>query len=247
QRMHFVALAKVDELPGVQSSTSSSTGIGLLADYQSYTTVYAKDNQGQALSPNTVWLRTADDAASLASVRQAVPNLMDRRALLEAVQTNPAYVDMLSIFVLGTIAALGLAILGTLIVSWVSMASRRTQFAALHALGMPTRQINAILIWEHGIVYALALALAIGLGWLVSFSVGPGFSLIRSVIYDPASTASNVPVHASFPLALAVLLVGALFIVNGVVLGVGGSMSRPSPADIASRRRLTLACILSLY
>jgi hypothetical protein len=39
--------------------------------------VYAKDS-GTTLKPNFIWLRTYDDAASLTSVRRALPDLDDR-------------------------------------------------------------------------------------------------------------------------------------------------------------------------
>ena len=49
---------------------------GLLVDYQSYTAVYRNDlarvTATTPITPNTAWIATSDDAASLASVRGAL-------------------------------------------------------------------------------------------------------------------------------------------------------------------------------
>lgn len=218
--MHFRALEQVSNIPGIYDSpTVPYSGLGLLVDYQSYTTVYTKDNASVALQPNTVWLRTADDAASLASVRRAEPAFLDRRALLDAARVDPASVNMLSIFGIGIGAALGLALLGMQVVSWVSISNRRVHFAALSALGMPARQITAILVWEHASACGIALLLALGLGWLFSFNVVPAFNLINNAVYNQGlPTASVPPVHGSFPFVTALVLFGAFLLIDSIVL-----------------------------
>jgi ABC-type antimicrobial peptide transport system permease subunit len=119
--------------------------------------------------------------------------------------------------------ALSLALLGMLIVSHASIASRRTNFAALRALGMAPRQIAAVLIWEHGVLYLLALALGLGLGGLLSFNAVPVFTLLSGLIFANTNVSSlpNVPpIHLSFPLAQAALLFGGLLALNllGLIL-----------------------------
>src|SRR5205085_3198275 len=123
--------------------------------YQSYATVYAKQG-GMALSPNYVWLRTNDDAASLAHIRKLLPNLQDRRMLTTTNQEDSVHVDIIGVLAIGVGAALILALIGTLLSSWLNASSRLTSFALVRALGMAPRQIAAVLLWEQTFVYILA-------------------------------------------------------------------------------------------
>jgi len=220
QKMQFIALARIAHIPGV--SRSYNGAIDMLLDYQSYATVYAKDNPGRSASPNAVWLRTANDAASLASVRRAVPTLLDRRILLAAAQVDPAHVNMLSIFAAGVVVALVLALFGTLVVSWLSINSRRTNFATLRALGMAPRQIVATIIWEQGLASLLALLLSLGLSVLCTANVIPTLSFIIALAYRTPGvvvTMQNpLPIHIVFPWTQAALLLGILFAGYGLAL-----------------------------
>ncbi len=54
--------------------------------------------------------------------------------------------------------------IGTLLSSWLNASNRLTNFAVLRALGMATRQVSAVLLWEQGFVYILAFLLGTGLG-----------------------------------------------------------------------------------
>ncbi|MGH2479800.1 MAG: hypothetical protein ACRDHW_09115, partial [Ktedonobacteraceae bacterium] len=109
-QMHFIALAEVSTIPGFNDTPAYSyLGVGLMTDYQSYATVYAKDNPGGSLQPDHVWLHTSDDATALAAIRHAWPELMDRRALLESAQANPLQINILGTLELGIAVALVLA------------------------------------------------------------------------------------------------------------------------------------------
>lgn len=220
QTMHFIALARVAHIPGASNSYSGS--IDMLMDYQSYATVFAKDHPGRSASPNAVWLRTADDAASLASVRRAVPTLLDRRALLATAQVDPAHVNMLSIFAAGVVVALVLALFGTLVVSWLSINSRRTNFATLRALGMAPRQIVATIIWEQGLACFLALLLGLGLSALCAANVAPTLSYIIALTYRAPGVVFDMqnplPIHIAFPWTQAALLLGILVASYGLAL-----------------------------
>ncbi len=216
-QMHFIALAEVNTIPGFNDLPSASFfGIGLMADYQSYATVYAKDNPGSSLQPNYVWLHTSDDASALAGIRHAWPTLMDRRALLESAQTNPLQIN----------------ILGTLIATWISTASRLTNFAVLRALGMAPRQVATILRWEQGVVYLVALLLGLGLGFVLTVFVAPAFSLLdnigaTSVSYN--SISEIVPIRTVIPqFPIGLVLAGVTLICLGGLFLMTLIATRPS-------------------
>src|SRR5258706_3175293 len=166
--IHFIALAEVNALPGAYDTpVNPSNGVGLLVDYSSYATVYAKET-GLALAPNFVWLRVHDDASSLASVRQALPNLQDRLQLTSDNQEDAVHLDIIGVLAIAVGAALILALVGTLLASWLHASNRRTNFAIVRALGMAPRQVAAVLLWEQGFVYVVALLLGTALGALLT-------------------------------------------------------------------------------
>jgi hypothetical protein len=162
---HFIVAGLVHFIPGVY-------GEGLMVDYQSYATAYAKDSGG-TLSPNHVWLQTRSDAASLASVRNAYPALDDRRAILATMQKDDLHANIIGLLGAGIATALLLALAGTLFSAWLNASNRLTSFAILRALGMAPGKIAAVLLWELGIICASALALGLGLGYLLTTLVGP--------------------------------------------------------------------------
>src|SRR5205807_5558755 len=128
---------------------------------------------GIALAPNYVWLRSRDDASSLASIRRALPDLQDRRMLITANQENSLHVDITGVLAMGVGAALLLALLGTLLSSWLNASNRLTSFAILRALGMAPRQVTAVLLWEQGFVYLLGFLLGSGLGLMLTIFAAP--------------------------------------------------------------------------
>lgn len=217
QSMHFIILGELTDIPGIYSTTdSSSSNQGLLTDFQSYAAVYARDNPGQVVTPNALWLKTASDAASLASVRTAFPTLQDNRALLAAAQVDPVQANIIGLLTIGVGVALLLALLGALMISWVSIYSRRAHFAALRALGMPARQIMRSLLFEYGVIYALALLISAGVSAMLSPNVLLVFDLINNEIYNNSGSTLNPLL--SFPLEAAALLIGGLLALNAVAL-----------------------------
>ncbi|HZO76201.1 MAG TPA: FtsX-like permease family protein [Ktedonobacteraceae bacterium] len=228
--MRFIAQAEVSYLPSIYDTpVSPDRGIGLLVDYQSYATVYAK-NSGKTLSPNFVWLRSDDDTASLSSIRQALPDLNDRRMLTTANQQSGAHLDIIGMLGAGVAVAIILALIGTLLSSWLNAASRRTSFAVIRALGMRPRQIAAVLLWEQGFAYLLAFLLGAGLGiGLINF-VSPIVSLLdltgASASFNPYDIP---PVQTQIPEQQLLLLLGGLaMICLAALVLMAWIVSRPS-------------------
>jgi ABC-type antimicrobial peptide transport system permease subunit len=150
--------------------------------------------------------------------------------LTTANQENGVHLDIIGVLGIGVGAALVLALLGTLLSSWLNAASRRTSFAIVRALGMVPRQVAAVLLWEQGFVYALAFLLGIGLGALLTFFVAPIVSLLDLAGPDAGINLYDVPpVQALIPYAQLLSLLGVLVIIClAALLLMARIVSRPS-------------------
>ncbi len=184
----FVAIAEVQHIPTVNDSLETSgtnqytTPGGIIVDYERLAQVYGTlVGDPSALAATYLWLRTSSDQTALSQVRAALSagqfqldNVLDRRALIEMMQQDPLYVAINSILLLGVSITLLLALVGALLVSWLTTSARLTNFAVLRALGSVPRQIASVLRWEQGLVYGAASVLGITFGVLLVLSVVPG-------------------------------------------------------------------------
>ncbi len=224
----FVAMAKVQHIPTVNDSTEpvDSNGSplpgGIVVDYQSYATVFQQVIH-EPLPVNYVWLRSSDDASAIANVRNALAKndpqvnpLLDRRALVASLNSDPLTLDLTGELALGASTALLLALLGNLLASWLSTRNRLTNFAILRALGTSPAQVASVLTWEQGIIYITALVLGILFGTLLSFITIPALVFSSVPTNGPTSGTNNgefyalqhiLPVHIVVPLSLIVALV----------------------------------------
>src|SRR5207248_7487001 len=87
--INYIALAEITYVPGVYDTpTLAWTGMGLIVDYQSYAAVKARatGRAASSFSPNHIWLHTQNDAASLAHLRNVLPNLNDRYTIITTIQ-----------------------------------------------------------------------------------------------------------------------------------------------------------------
>ena len=198
--MYCVIMGVVSQIPTINDSfvTKNSGGFmasgGVLVDYPTYASIYLQDaRQNQKVvdpsAPllNQLWLRTKDDAVSLASIRAALNNpqypliaIVDRRLLLNTLQSDPLYLILIGVLGLGTVATLLLTLIGDLLVSWLSASSRLTSFALLRAMGITSRQVMNMLTWEQIIVYATGLLLGGGFGTILIVSVIPILTFTNS-------------------------------------------------------------------
>jgi ABC-type antimicrobial peptide transport system permease subunit len=250
--VRFIAIAEVQHIPTVNDLSASTTtsssipDVGILVDYQSLASVYGYDFKASSASfpLNAVWLRTRDDATSLASVRASLTKgvlqlapLYDRRAIIESLYHDPLYLDLIGILALGAATALLLAIVGNLIASWLSAKSRLVNFAVLRALGAASPQIASTLTWEQSIIYSTAILLGILFGAVFSVLVVPRL-IFTSVASSSASsdltnnqfyvTQSVPPIQIVIPPLLVVAL-AIIVIICVVALGIMVRVvSRPS-------------------
>jgi len=250
--MHCTIIGSVPHIPTVNELTAQGTSSGfivngsVLVDYATYAAVYNRDLQGRGLmslldapTANHVWLRTRDDAASLASVRTALnkrslrlDNLVDRRQMVADLKNDPLYLVLASLLSIGTVTALLLALIGDLLASWLSARTRLTNFAILRAIGTTPQQVASMLSWEQAIVYLVGLLLGIGFGMLLSLTVIPSLTftnlnsdLSNGQFYALQTTISTpIVVPVSLPLAL-IVIVGIYIVALTMMIRV---VSQPS-------------------
>jgi len=229
--INYIALASINYVPGVYDTpTLKWTGMGLIADYQNYVAVKARATGGTitSLSPNHIWLRTNNDAASLASLRNVLPDLNDRNQLIATLQDDPNHLSIIGVMYIGVGAAFILALVGTLILSWLNASNRLTNFAVMRALGMSPRQVAAVLLWEQSFVYILALLLGLGLGAMLTMFAAPTVGNL------PIGSGLDLPfdipaIQVVIPYPQLLLLLGVLVIICLVaILLMARVVSRPS-------------------
>jgi ABC-type lipoprotein release transport system permease subunit len=221
-QLHLRVVAIVQSIPQIASTTRYGESGGVLVDYAAYTAAIAKLPSDAPPTPNQIWLRTSDDPTALAGLRAALATgttqldqLLDRRALITAQQSDPLQVDFFGVLGLGAATALLLALVGILLASWLSARARVTNFAVLRALGTTPRQLVRVLVWEQAIVYVAALVLGVALGSLLAQAVLPALvfsNLVSTSSFNGRAQAllDVPPVHAIFPTGLIAALVGGL-------------------------------------
>jgi ABC-type antimicrobial peptide transport system permease subunit len=89
-----------------------------------------------------------------------------------------------------------------------------TSFAILRALGMSSRQVAAILLWEQGTTYLLALLLGVGISWVLTTFVEPAFQLMDGMVH----ISYDIPRMVVLPYSWFGLLVGLFVLVCAILL-----------------------------
>ncbi|HET8913277.1 MAG TPA: ABC transporter permease [Ktedonobacteraceae bacterium] len=232
-QINYIALAEINFVPGVYDTpTLKWTGMGLLVDYQNYTSVNAAvtGKAASTIAPNYIWLKSGGGEASLASVRNALPGLNDRAKVFATTQTDPNYLEIVGVLYIGMAASLVLAVIGALLLSWLTASTRRTNFAVARALGMESRQIAAILLWEQGFVYIMAIGLGLILATILSFFVGPTTGSLPVTTGNALEGIGNVPpIQLVIPYMHLLLVSGLVTLICLIALLIMARIvSRPS-------------------
>lgn len=248
----FTPIAEVNLIPTISDNVAGGDNGnipagGVLVDYRSFTSAYnnAFLTEGSALPINYIWVRSQNDAASLASVRAALTTgcctvltpLLDRRAIISSLQSDPLSLDLLGVLDIGAATAMLLALAGSLIASWLSARNRLTNFAVLRALGAAPPQIASILSWEQTIIYITSLLLGISCGALLALLALPAIIFTSVSTTGATSDVSsgaffvlqNVPpIELVIPVTLLIAL-GALVAICAIALTIMiRVVSRPS-------------------
>jgi ABC-type lipoprotein release transport system permease subunit len=254
--LNCLVIAEVQHIPTVNNNDDSGTVAdytspgGILLDYATYAAVYVRGirangiNGASTLPINHVWLRTSASQPALAHIRTTLDtsglrldNLYDRRILIDILDTDPLYLGLIVILTLGTVTTLLLALVGDLLVSWLSVRRRLTSFAVLRALGAAPLQITSVLTWEQGFVYSTALFLGIVFGALLSVTVVPALVFTgvppSGVLSDISSNEFYImqhviPAQVVVPLSLAIVLIALITICMLALGATARTVSQPS-------------------
>lgn len=245
--LNFVAIGEVQNIPTiVDGNTGSNNGEsiegGILVDYQKYVASYMTANPTRSISQlpisiNYMWLKTETNATAhirrvLTTGQLQLSPLNDNSALLEQLQQSTVQHNLISMISFVAIAPLLLALVGSLLASWMSVRSRLTSFAVLRALGCTPRQIASTLSIELVLVYVSAIILGSILGLILSLQTVP-----HLVFTDASSAASSgavflaqsVPaVRAVIPNTLIMLLVLFVLLCLGTLGLMVYTVSRPA-------------------
>ncbi|HLI70423.1 MAG TPA: FtsX-like permease family protein [Ktedonobacteraceae bacterium] len=237
----FLALTEVRHIPTMISNEGGDlSSQGVLVDDQSFSTVFTKVTNQPPLI-NYVWLHTRTDQNSLNSVRAAlarrIPNtgsltILDRLAFIATVQQDPLVHNLAGVLAIGALTPLILALLGSLLLSWMSARERLLNFAVLRALGSSPGQLMGVLSWEQGVVYALMLTLGVLYGVLLSIMALPSL-ILTSIVLPGGSSAfsfqSDLPAIQIVIPPLLILVLALLLAVCVLALGLMARVvSRPS-------------------
>lgn len=185
--IHCIAIAEVQHIPTINDTLAyNDTGEpiangGILLDFKSYETAVTNTNQNLFIPTTEVWVRSINNPAMLAQARAQLTNgpwhldtpLNDRQAILSTINSDPLFLALNGLLIIGAITALLLALLGNIITSWQNARHRLTSFAVLRALGSNRQQVISVLVWEQGIVYLTSLLLGILFGALLSMLALP--------------------------------------------------------------------------
>lgn len=228
--IHYFVVGVVEHIPTVNDRIAPGNGKvpvvigGILVDYQTYASSYKIARELKGLVPpdiNQVWLHTRDDAISLTSVRSTLKNtkyhytqLVDRRLLLATLQSDPLYLILDGVLIIGTVTALLLALIGDLLASWLNARAHLLSFVTLRALGTTSRQVMNMLTWEQAVVYIVGFLLGGGFGTLLATSVIPllTFTDLNSNLSNEqlfalqSALGTQLVVPPSFPLVLLILV-----------------------------------------
>lgn len=260
----FQAVAEVQHIPTINDSLQTGGGGdyitpgGLLVDFNLYAKVYTQEVrienvEGMTHQPptiNYIWLRTEDTPSALANVRAmltdsplSLEQVFDRRAMLAQMQSDPLYLALRGLLILGVSTTALLALIGSVLASWMNAKRRLTSFALLRALGSTPRQIASMLCWEQGVVYCVALVLGILLGMLLVLTEVPALVFTNPTTPDTAVSSTEffvmqhvLPVQIGLPPSLGIGLAALAFIGIGAVALMARLVSAP---DISQKLRLS--------
>jgi hypothetical protein len=260
--MYCQVVALVQHIPSINNSagTSNDTSpIGVLMDYQTYFTTYGKSSKqlGSYAPPvppapptpfNHIWLRVSDSPAAIAPVRAALQtkylylnNLLDRHAIIDALNNDPLSRNLTAFFILGTITTLLLALLGDFLASWLSVRTRLHQFVVFRSLGADPRQVIGMLTWEQGIVHTAAILLGGIFGAIFAIIAIPALIVVNIPAGASSGNVSSaqfyilqqvLPPHIIIPSSLSVILIALLVIVIVVLSAMIRVSLRPAPGRL---------------
>jgi hypothetical protein len=173
---------------------------------------------GTDTAPTEWWLATRGDTGPAARTLAGHPAwttaVVDRMALRRELRDAPLGAALQGAFVLGFLAALGLAVVGFAVNAAVSARERRAEFAVLRALGVSTRQVFGMLGVEQAFLVVLGLAGGLALGLVI------GHVVIPHTVLTVRATAPYPPVRLVVPWPSVIGLLAGVPALLAVVLAL---------------------------
>ncbi|WP_445524533.1 FtsX-like permease family protein [Streptomyces cyslabdanicus] len=222
----------VRELPTTagadQSGATAHDGGGVLMDLRSVNRLL-QARYGDSAAPTEWWLRAdADETASVAAALRAQPDIaatqvIVREEIAAQLRDDPFGAGPAAAFTAAAVVAAALAAVGFAVSAAGALRERDAEFAVLRALGAPRRRLARTLAAEQGVLLALALAVGVALGTVLTRAVIP------LIVLTGQATKPMPTVLVELPVARVALLLAAVAAAPLVVTAVL-TLRRPDPA-----------------
>ncbi|MFB7111202.1 FtsX-like permease family protein [Streptomyces sp. NPDC056291] len=225
-------VSAVRELPTTagadQAGATAHDGGGVLMDLRSVNRLL-QARHGESVVPTEWWLRTdAGQAASVAAALRAQPDIAPaqvivREEIAAQLRDDPFGAGPAAAFTAAAMVAAALAAVGFAVSAAGALRERDAEFAVLRALGAPRRQLARTLAAEQSVLLALALAVGVALGTVLTRAVIP------LIVLTGQATKPMPAVLVELPVARVAVLLAAVAAAPLVVTAVL-TLRRPDPA-----------------
>lgn len=195
----------VRELPSTPTGGKDDGG-ALLVDLRSVNRML-QARQGESLPPNEWWLATEPGATErVAEALRARPDIDPSRVVVRdeiagELRDDPFGAGPGTAFGAAALAAAALAAVGFAVSAAGSLRERSAEFAVLRALGASRRRLARVVLVEHGVLVAAALAVGVLLGAVLARAVIPLIMLTAEATRPVPQVLVELP-----PLRVAALL-----------------------------------------
>ncbi len=210
----------VRALPGPADAPAGATG-GLLVDFGAVNEALA-DRGAAPLAAGEWWLRPAPGAAAEAvAALRARPDtdpgqVLVRDEIARQLRDDPLGLGPQTALTAAAAVAVALAAVGFAVSAAGSVRERAREFAVLRALGAPRPQLARMIAAEQGVLIALALAVGLALGTVLTRAVVP------LVVLTEQAGRPVPPVLVELPAGPVAVLLAAVAAVPLVVVAAVG-------------------------
>nr|WP_205379378.1 FtsX-like permease family protein [Streptomyces sp. SID7805] len=210
----------VRALPGPADAPAGATG-GLLVDFGAVNEALA-DRGAAPLAAAEWWLRPAPGAAAgVVAALRARPDtdpgqVLVRDEIAQQLHDDPLGLGPQTALTAAAAVAVALAAVGFAVSATGSVRERAREFAVLRALGAPRPQLARMIAAEQGVLIALALAVGLALGAVLTRAVVP------LVVLTEQADRPVPPVLVELPAGPVAVLLAAVAAVPLVVVAAIG-------------------------
>lgn len=174
---------------------------------------------GEDLFIDEWWLATSDESSVVEALREepySAERLTSRSDRAAQLTDDPVSLGVSGALLIGSFAALIVAVIGFVVSAIVSTRERLNEFALLRALGLSPGQLSAWLTLENAFLLAAGILAGIGLGLVLSWLVLPFVTLTGEARTVVPPVLVEVPWVA---IGVVLLAAGAVLVLAVVVIG----------------------------